>query len=126
MVAANFNIGGNGGPASAAKHDRLSRSLQEIIFNFVRAPGRTSGSPADGQRIRATASSCNAMEIAEIGIDDGDIGHSAEVNPTLRFVLRGAMHPKPVKDQVVRLFVLIISQLNQVPCMEFWHSTCDF
>src|ERR1035437_3746774 len=78
---------------SAAEHDGFARSLQEIVLNLEGAILRVADASANRLSVNTSPRACDAMEIAEVGVDDRYVTHAIDVHATVSFILRISMQP---------------------------------
>ena len=87
-----MSAGGQGG-RSAAEHDGLARGFQEVVLDLEGPILGVAGASGNCMRIDASPALGDAMEIAEVGIDDCYVGHAVQVYPVVSFILRRSMQP---------------------------------
>src|ERR1039458_3896077 len=69
--ANNLEVGRRRSRRSAAEHDRLARGFQEVILNLERTVLGVAGASENRMSVDTRPGDRDAMEIAEIGIDNG-------------------------------------------------------
>ena len=87
-----MSAGGQGG-RSAAEHDGLARGFQEVVLDLEGTILGLAGASGNRMRIGASPGLRDAMEIAEVGIDDCHVGHAVQVHSVVSFILRRSMQP---------------------------------
>src|ERR1039458_8904763 len=93
MIVHDFDVGRARGSVSAAEHDGFAGSLQEIVLNLEGAILRVADASANRLSVNTSPRACDAMEIAEVGVDDRYVTHAIEVHATVSFILRISMQP---------------------------------
>ena len=101
VIVPNFDVGRGDGRGSAAKKDVFARGFEKIVGDLVRAPGEVSAAAADRLRVGAGARDRNAVKIGEERVDDRDAGGACQEQAACSFVLRSAVHPDAVENDVV-------------------------
>ena len=93
VIVQDFDVGGGQGGRSAAKQDGLARGFQEIVLDLEGTILGVADASGDRMSVGASPTHCDAMEIAEIGIDDRYVGHATEAHAKVSFILRRSMQP---------------------------------
>src|SRR6478672_7899996 len=102
MIAADFYIRRRHARAATAEKNILSGRFQKIVLNSVRPVGDITTGSAHSLGIGAGTRSRYAVEVREERVNHGDVSHVVEGDTTCGFVLRGAVHPDTIKNQVIR------------------------
>lgn len=101
VVAEDLDIGWSLGGRSAAEQDLLTRGFQEVILDQVRTVLSIAESGIHSVRIGTASCARDAMEVVEIGIDDRNVGSPFHRETGAGFILRVAMQPGAVDDDVI-------------------------
>src|SRR5712692_1739680 len=102
MIVADFDVGGGKGGAAAAEQDALAGGFDEVVLDLEGTVLGVAVAARHRMRVDTRASECNAMEIAEVGIDDRYVGHTTQVDAVVSFILRRSMQPGAIDHNVIR------------------------
>ena len=78
---------------SAAEHDGLARGFQEIVLDLEGTILGVADASGDRMTVGTSPAHCDAMEIAEIGIDDRYVGHATQLHAGVSFILQRSVQP---------------------------------
>src|SRR5580704_10665882 len=101
VIVAHLNIRGCSGGRSTAEHDVFSCRLKKVVDDFVRPRGPVAETSSDGLSVRASSGRRDAMEIRQVRIHDRYIGPPPEPNSPRGLILRSAVHPHSVKNEII-------------------------
>src|ERR1700675_3993904 len=106
MIVPDLDVCRGRGCRSAPEDDVVAGGFQEVINDLERAHRKISGSPREGLGVSASTCHRNAVKVGEVRVDHCHEASSAEEDAAIGFILRRAVHPYPIKDNMVRGSVL--------------------
>src|SRR5437763_7533015 len=101
MVVTDLDVRGRYGCGTTAEDDVFARSFQVVVHNLERPHGMVATPASDGLAIGAGAGTSDRVGITEVGVDHGDVAHTAQVQATRGFVLGRSVQPDAVQNDVV-------------------------
>src|SRR5271169_99958 len=100
VIVQDLDVGRGQDGRSAAEQNSFTGGLQEIVLDQERTI--LGVADATGNRMSVgTHSLDDAVEIAEIGIDDRSVGHAIQIHTVVSFILRRSMQPQAIHDDVI-------------------------
>src|SRR5437899_1977683 len=101
VVVTDLDVSWSISSCASAEQNVLPRSFQEVAGYFKRTVLSLTGSSASNLRVGATTGHRCAMEIIGIRVNQCTIRDSIQAEPRCRIILRGAMQPDSVQDDVI-------------------------
>src|SRR4029077_1587769 len=101
MVVPDLDVPRCDGRAASPKNQAFPSGFQKIVDDLIRPSVVATGAARYGLRIHATPSDGHTMKVIEIGVDYCHELAAAKCYASRGFILRRAVHPYPVKHDVV-------------------------
>ena len=93
------------GGGAAAEQNVLSRGLDEVVVNLESGNGLVAPAAADGGCIGAFSGARDAIQAADVGVDDGNHVRAVDdSNAVADFAAIGGVDPVAIENDVVGVF----------------------
>ena len=86
---------------SAAEQNGLTRSFQKVVLNQKRTILSAADASCDGVSVDTRPGNRDAVEIAEIGINDGGVGYATRANAAVSFILHVSVQPGAIDHEMI-------------------------
>src|SRR5271167_2711221 len=107
MIVSDLDICRGRGRRSAAEDDVFAGGFKEVIDDLEWAHQKIAGSAREGLGVYASTCDGNAVKVGEVRVNHCHEASSTKEDAACGFVLGRAMHPYPVKDNMVCSSVLL-------------------